>query len=67
MTGTVKFFNNSKGYGFITCEEDHKDYFVHATGIAGEGYHKSLKEGQKVTFEVEADAKTGKDRAVDVK
>lgn len=66
MTGTVKFFNDSKGYGFISCEETGKDVFVHFTGIAGSG-HKSLTEGQKVTFDVETDAKTGKDRACNVK
>jgi len=67
MTGTVKFFNTQKGYGFITCDDDHKDYFVHATGIAGEGAHKTLAQGQKVEFDVEPDEKTGKQRACNVK
>lgn len=49
--GTVKWFDNSKGYGFIT-PEDGKDVFVHHTAISGEGY-KSLEEGQKVEFEIE--------------
>lgn len=49
--GTVKWFNSSKGYGFIT-QEDGPDVFVHHTGIAGEGY-KSLDEGDNVTFDVE--------------
>ncbi len=49
--GTVKWFDNSKGYGFIT-PEDGKDVFVHHTAISGEGY-KSLEEGQKVEFNVE--------------
>ena len=49
-TGTVKWFNNAKGYGFIALESG-KDVFVHHTAIQGEGY-KSLEEGQKVQFEV---------------
>lgn len=66
MTGTVKFFNDSKGYGFITSDEDGKDIFVHFTGIVGSG-RKTLSEGQKVTFDVETDPKTGKTRACNVK
>ncbi len=50
-TGTVKWFNNAKGYGFITPDGEAKDVFVHHSQIAGEGY-KSLNEGQKVEFEV---------------
>ena len=49
-TGTVKWFNNDKGYGFITPEDGGKDLFVHHTGIAGEGF-KSLPEGARVEFE----------------
>jgi CspA family cold shock protein len=49
-TGTVKWFNNSKGYGFIS-QESGNDVFVHHTAIQGEGY-KSLEEGQKVKFDV---------------
>ncbi len=48
-TGTVKWFNNAKGYGFITPDGETKDVFVHHSQIAGEGY-KSLNEGQKVEF-----------------
>ena len=48
--GTVKWFNDQKGYGFITGE-DGKDVFVHHSAISGDGY-KSLSEGQSVTFEV---------------
>lgn len=66
MTGTVKFFNDSKGYGFINVDDSDKDVFVHFTGILGDG-HKSLSEGQRVTFDVETDARTGKDRACNVK
>jgi CspA family cold shock protein len=49
-TGTVKWFNDAKGYGFITPEEGEKDLFVHHSAIAGEGY-RSLAEGAKVEFE----------------
>ncbi len=50
--GTVKWFNNSKGYGFITPEDGSQDVFVHHSSIQGEGY-KSLDEGQSVEFEVQ--------------
>ena len=49
-TGTVKFFNNDKGYGFIT-QEGGPDVFVHFSNIEGNGY-RTLEEGQKVEFEV---------------
>jgi CspA family cold shock protein len=49
-TGTVKWFSNDKGYGFITPEDGGKDLFVHHTGIAGEGF-KSLVEGGRVEYE----------------
>ncbi len=49
--GTVKWFNESKGFGFIT-KEDGEDVFVHHTAIEGSGF-KSLSEGQAVTFDVE--------------
>jgi CspA family cold shock protein len=51
MKGTVKWFNDSKGFGFITAE-DGKDVFVHHTSIQAQGF-KSLAEGDKVTFDVE--------------
>ena len=54
-TGKVKWFNNSKGYGFITPESG-EDVFVHHNAIQGEGY-KSLEEGQEVEFDVEQGAK----------
>lgn len=50
MKGTVKWFNKDKGFGFITGE-DGKDYFIHFSGIAGDGF-KSLEEGQNVNFNV---------------
>jgi CspA family cold shock protein len=49
--GTVKWFSNEKGYGFIEREGGEADVFVHFSAIAGEGY-KSLAEGQRVSFEV---------------
>jgi cold shock protein len=49
-TGTVKWFNAAKGYGFITPDEGGKDLFVHFSQISGEGY-KSLDEGAKVEYE----------------
>jgi len=51
VKGTVKWFNDQKGYGFITPENG-KDVFVHHSSIQGEGY-KSLSEGQQVEFEIE--------------
>jgi CspA family cold shock protein len=49
-TGTVKWFNDEKGYGFIAPEDGGKDLFVHHSSIAGEGF-KTLAEGAKVEFE----------------
>lgn len=52
VTGTVKWFNAEKGYGFITQDNGGKDVFVHFRAINSEGY-KTLDEGQAVTFEIE--------------
>lgn len=59
MEGTVKWFDEKKGYGFITAEE--KDYFVFYTSIQAEGF-KTLKEGQNVSFDI-VDGKKGKEAA----
>lgn len=63
-TGTVKWFDNAKGYGFVSRENGGKDVFVHHSAIDGTGY-KSLEEGQKVEFEVTQGPKG--DQAVNVK
>ena len=63
--GTVKWFNNQKGYGFISDDNGQGDIFVHFSGINGSGY-KSLEEGQKVSYDVENDERSGKTRAVNV-
>jgi cold shock protein len=52
IKGTVKWFNNAKGYGFITCGEISDELFVHYSAIAGEGY-KTLRGRQTVSFEIE--------------
>ena len=51
-SGTVKWFNESKGFGFIAPDDGSRDVFVHYSGIAGDGF-RTLAEGQAVTFEVE--------------
>ncbi len=51
-TGTVKWFNESKGYGFISPDDGSKDVFVHFSAIQGEGF-RTLQEGQAVSFGVE--------------
>ena len=55
-TGKVKWFDTTKGFGFITPDDGGKDVFAHHTGIAGDGY-KSLNEDQEVTFDVTEGAK----------
>lgn len=55
-TGTVKFFNATKGFGFISPEGGAKDVFVHASALEAAGM-RSLNEGQRVTFDIQPDAK----------
>jgi len=55
-TGTVKWFNASKGFGFITCDDGGSDVFVHFSNIVSDNF-KTLTEGQKVEFTVEEGAK----------
>lgn len=63
--GTVKFFNHSKGYGFIQPEDGSKDVFVHVTAVERSGMV-TLEEGQKVSFRVEVDRRSGKPAATDL-
>jgi CspA family cold shock protein len=62
--GTVKFFNATKGFGFIKNDETGDEIFVHVSAL-NDGL-KELKEGQKVSYEVEKDTKSSKDRAANV-
>jgi CspA family cold shock protein len=55
-TGTVKWFNESKGFGFISPSDGSKDVFVHFSAISGDGF-RTLAEGQQVTFEIQDGAK----------
>ena len=66
MTGTVKWFNAEKGFGFIQNDDGSDDLFVHFSAIQSDGY-KSLNEGQRVSFESEVDPmNSSKMRAVNV-
>jgi CspA family cold shock protein len=60
--GTVKWFNNQKGFGFIQPDDGGKDVFVHISAVERSGLS-TLNEGQKVSFEVVANRKTGKSSA----
>ena len=62
MQGTVKWFKGQKGFGFIQPDDGSKDVFVHISAVERAGMN-SLNEGQKVSFEVEADRRTGKSSA----
>ena len=64
--GTVKWFNSKKGFGFIAPEDGSKDVFVHITAVERAGLD-DLREGQKVEFELEADRKSGKQSATNLK
>jgi cold shock protein len=60
--GTVKWFNDQKGFGFIQPDDGSKDVFVHISAVEGAGL-RTLKEGQKVSFEIVTDKRTGKSSA----
>lgn len=59
QTGTVKFYNVNKGFGFIQPDDGGKDVFVHATALEQAGM-RSLVEGQKISFDVQSDGRSGK-------
>jgi CspA family cold shock protein len=65
-TGTVKWFNSQKGFGFIQPEDGGKDVFVHVSAVERAGM-RGLAEGQKVSFELRTDRKTGKVSADDLR
>jgi CspA family cold shock protein len=61
-TGTVKWFNATKGYGFIQPDDGGKDVFVHVSAVEQAGM-RELNEGQKITYDIVADKRTGKSSA----
>ncbi len=65
-TGTVKWFNETKGYGFIQPDNGGKDVFVHVSAVERSGM-RGLSEGQKVSYELETDRKSGKESAGNLK
>ena len=65
QTGTVKFFNNTKGFGFITPEKGGKDVFVHITAVQRSGIPE-LNEGMRISFEVQPDKRGRGPQAVDL-
>ncbi|GEP07779.1 cold-shock protein [Methylobacterium oxalidis] len=65
-TGTVKWFNETKGFGFIQPDDGSKDVFVHISAVERSGMH-SLVEGQKVAYEMETDRRSGKQAAGNLK
>jgi len=65
-TGTVKWFNATKGYGFILPDDGGKDVFVHVSAVERSGCG-PLKDGQKISFEITTDKRTGKAVAADLK
>jgi CspA family cold shock protein len=64
-TGSVKWYNETKGYGFIQPHNGGKDVFVHATALERAGM-RGLAEGQKISYEVESDRRTGKESATNL-
>lgn len=65
QTGTVKFFNTTKGFGFVTPEDGDKDVFVHISAVEQSGLH-SLEEGMKVSFETEPDPRGKGPKAINL-
>ena len=65
-TGTIKWYNDQKGYGFIQPESGGKDVFVHVSAVERSGLN-GLAEGQKVSYEVQTDRRSGKDAAESIK
>jgi CspA family cold shock protein len=65
-TGTVKWYNSTKGYGFIEPSDGGKDVFVHVSAVEGAGLN-GLNEGQKISYDVERDRRTGKESAGQLK
>jgi CspA family cold shock protein len=65
-TGTVKWFNETKGYGFIQPDDGGKDVFVHISAVERAGM-RNLIEGQKISYDVEADRRSGKESAANLK
>jgi len=65
-TGTVKWFNETKGYGFIQPDDGSKDVFVHISAVERSGM-RNLIEGQKVSYEIETDRRSGKQSAGNLK
>ncbi|HEY7851843.1 MAG TPA: cold-shock protein [Caulobacteraceae bacterium] len=65
-TGTVKWFNSTKGYGFIQPQDGGKDVFVHASAVERSELN-SLSEGQTISYEVERDKRSGKESAVNLR
>lgn len=65
-TGTVKWFNSTKGYGFIAPSDGGKDVFVHASAVERSDLG-SLSDGQTVSFELERDSRSGKESAVNLR
>lgn len=64
-SGTVKWFNSTKGYGFITPDEGGNDVFVHISAVQQAGW-RELQEGQKVIYDLQADPKKGKSSAINL-
>ena len=65
-TGTVKWFNEAKGFGFIQPDDGGKDVFVHISAVERSGM-RNLTEGQKISYEMETDRRSGKESAANLK